>query len=308
MDKGKRIVPVSAVIATRNRADILRKTLASIAAQSFQPKEIIVADASDSLDTQHVADEGAAAGLAIRYFKTLQRGAAVQRMEGIERAGCDVIWFADDDIILEEDCIQCLWLAITSDERIGGINAMITNQRYHSPGFLSRTIYRLMNGKKLDSYAGRCIGPAVNLLPEDSDRRADVVDVDWLNTTCTFYRRAALPDPVFDPHFKGYSLMEDLALSLRVKERWRICNARTARIFHDSQQGDHKRNLSHVAEMELVNRVYIMKTILGKSSASDFLKLFLFESFQLASVLASPKTRGNALAIMKGKLNALRKL
>ena len=42
----------------------------------------------------------------------------------------------------------------------------------------------------------------------------EVASVEWLNTTCTIYRGEALPSPPFCNQFTGYSLMEDLALSL----------------------------------------------------------------------------------------------
>ncbi len=44
------------------------------------------------------------------------------------------IWFFDDDILFESDCVSRLWRALKSDSRVGGVNAMITNQRYGSPG------------------------------------------------------------------------------------------------------------------------------------------------------------------------------
>ena len=69
---------------------------------------------------------------------------------------------------------------------------MITNQQYHSPGRLSRFIYWLLDGSR-PTYAGRILGPAVNLLPEDRDDLGEVVPVDWLNLGCTLYRRDACP-------------------------------------------------------------------------------------------------------------------
>jgi len=103
-----------------------------------------------------------------------------------------------------------------SDAGIGGVNAMITNQQYHTPGRVSRIMYRLMHGKKSASYAGKCIGPASNLLPQDIDSLPEYQPVEWLNTTCTLYRKEALPQPAFHSHFTGYSLMEDVSLSLTV--------------------------------------------------------------------------------------------
>src|SRR5207249_6255419 len=61
-----------------------------------------------------------------------------------------VIAFFDDDILFEPGCIARLWHALQSDPRIGGVNAMITNQRYQTPGLVSRTLLRIMAGREHD--------------------------------------------------------------------------------------------------------------------------------------------------------------
>src|SRR5207249_600049 len=114
--------------------------------------------------------------------------------------------------IFQPECVISLWKALQSDSRLGGVNAMIVNQQYHSPGFVSRTVFRVLHGRAERTYAGRVIGPAVNLLPEDRDDLPEVVPTEWLNTGCTLYRREALPEPPFDLLFTGYSMMEDLTL------------------------------------------------------------------------------------------------
>ena len=143
-----------------------------------------------------------------------------------------------------------LWQALQSDTALGGVNAMITNQQYGTPGRVSRTLFRLLHGKPEATYAGKCIGPALNLLPEDRPDLPEVVPVEWLNTTCTLYRWKAMPQPPFPEHFTGYSLMEDVTLSLIVGRNWKLANARTARIYHDSQPGTHKQDISARTKME----------------------------------------------------------
>src|SRR5436190_11277229 len=180
---------------------------------------------------------------------------------------------------------------------------MIVNQRYLAPGLASRSIFRLLNGKSERSFAGRVLGPAVNLLPEDREDLPEVVPVEWLNTTCTIYRREALPTPPFDSVFTGYSIMEDLTLSLRVGRTWKLANARTARIFHDSQPGEHKADVYSMAKMELVNRHYVMKQILGRTTFLDYVRLCLWECFQLASCAARSKSRKALPAMFWAKLH-----
>jgi GT2 family glycosyltransferase len=301
------IMPVSAIVATRHRPNSFLTTLESLARQASQPAQIVVVDASDDLETRALCEKGVA-GLQsqILWLKASRAGAAAQRNQGVERSIHSFVWFFDDDIRFEADCVRRLWHAIEFDRGLGGVNAMIVNQRYQRPGFVSRAVFTAMNGRAEQSYAGRLIGPAINLLPEDRDDLPSIVPVDWLNTTCTIYRREAFPSPVFDSFFEGYSLMEDVTLSLRVGKTWRLANVRDARIFHDSQPGDHKANHREIAKMELVNRHYVMREILNQRGLLPFVRLGLWQAFQLASVAARSSTRSKAVPILLGQADAIK--
>ncbi len=158
---------------------------------------------------------------------------------------------------------------------MGGVNATMINQTFHELGKVSLIFYNFLNPEKFDSYAGRVFGPAIAFYPKLSDSPPDYVRVDWLNSCLVFYKKEALPNPVFDDHFTGYSLGEDLAVSLKVAKNWKLYTVQTARIFHDSQPGEHKDNLKAFSEMDLVNRFYIMKHILNKNSPKDKWQLLL---------------------------------
>jgi glycosyltransferase involved in cell wall biosynthesis len=304
-----RILPVSAVVPTRNRRESLETTIGSVLEKGTLPRELIVVDASDNDETRDVLARfrtAAGGSVAVRWFKASAAGAAIQRNQGVEHAGQPYVWFFDDDIILETDCLARLHACLEADPRAGGANAMITNQKYHPPGAVSRMLFRILSGRPLDSYAGKVLGPAVNLLPEDRVDLPENVPVDWLNTTCTLYRRCALPSPSFDLVFTGYSVMEDLTLSLRVGSTWKLFNVRAARIFHDSQPGAHKTNARALSEMELVNRHYVMASILGRTSLADYAKLALWELFQLWSRAAQDSSPRTLFPWMRGKYDAIR--
>src|SRR5712691_11698293 len=186
--------PISAVLPTRDRADALQKTLAGLTEQSVLPSQFIVIDGSQGDDTRKVIQAWAAAAgsrCEVIYQRAFLLGAAVQRNQGVAAATQPFIWFFDDDVLFESDCVERLWTAIEGDEALGGVNAMITNQLYLTPGRVTRTLFRLLDGKSRDGYAGKCIGPALNILPEDDPNLPEVVPVEWLNTTCTIYRREA---------------------------------------------------------------------------------------------------------------------
>ena len=297
------VLPISAVVATRHRPHALRRTLTSLAAQSAQPAEVIIVDASTGDETAQVCAAPPAGLLSeLRWVRANTAGAAAQRNQGVELAQYEVIWFHDDDVEFRADCVARLWSALAADPGLGGVNAMIENQRYHPPGRISRCLFRLLHGRAEESYAGKMIGPACNLLPEDRPDLPEVQPMEWLNTTCTMYRRAALPAPVFPPLFVGASTLEDAALSLMVRRQWRLANARTARIFHDHLGGDHKRNAAELAEMELVNREYLMAELLGRQRASDYAKLALLQLFNIAAGLQSWWAWRQLPAVLRGKL------
>jgi glycosyltransferase involved in cell wall biosynthesis len=303
----KTIAPISAVIATRNRAVSLSRTLDSLLEQDFLPVEFIVVDASvDDATKKVISDLGnrVASSAVVRWVKADISGAASQRNQGVSHATQPFIWFFDDDIIFQPGCVERLWKAIQSDGQLGGVSAMIINQRYESPGFVSRTVFTLMHGRWERSFAGKLIGPAVNLLPEDRNGLPEIVAVEWLNLGCTLYRLEALPTPPFPSRFTGYSLMEDVALSLRVMQAgWKLANARIARIFHDSQPGDHKANVSALSAMELVNRHYVMTSILLRRGLRDYLRLILFEIFQM--VIVAVQNPLGLVPTLRGKVTAI---
>ena len=279
-------------------------------AQGALPAELIVVDASADDETRKVVEAfGAQTGVACRvqWLRAEVAGAAAQRNQGLAVATQPVIWFFDDDILFEPQCVSRLWAALHSTDNVGGANAMITNQCYQSPGRASRIMFRLMGGKS-SSFAGRLLGPAVNLLPEDRADLPEIVPVEWLNTTCTMYRCEALPDPPFPPHFTGYSLMEDVTLSAIVGRKWQLINARTARIYHDSQPGTHKSDPVELAAMELVNRHYVMTRVLGRTGLLDYLRLFLWETFQLVVSLVQSSSRPHFFSNLRGKGMAVLRL
>lgn len=305
------MLPISAVIATKDRAASLARTLDSLSAQGVLPAELIAVDGSVGDESRTVLENWGtkfAPQVAVRWQRAERLGAAIQRNQGLAAVTQPFVWFMDDDILFEPECVDRLWRAMAADPQLGGVNAMITNQQYHPPGRVSRTVFTLLHGRRELSFAGRVIGPAVNLLPEDRDDLPEVVSVEWLNTTCTLYRRAALPTPVFDSVFTGYSMMEDLTLSMRVGRTWRLANARTARIFHDSQPGTHKADISALAAMELVNRHYVMTQVLRRDRWRDFLRLGVWETFQFGVGLVRRQSRSGFWARLRGKGRALRQV
>lgn len=87
---------VSVIIPTHNRAELLRRAVASVLAQSFRDFEIVIIDDASDDDTR-----GAVASHSdgrIRYFRNPQnRGEGASRNAGIARSAGEYIAFIDDD-------------------------------------------------------------------------------------------------------------------------------------------------------------------------------------------------------------------
>jgi len=100
-------------------------------------------------------------------------------------------------------------------------------------------------------------------------------------------------------------LGEDVTLSLRVAQKAKLANVSAARIFHDSQPGAHKASVAGLSRMQLVNRHYIMTQVMGQQDAGGYLKLMLWEFFQLVASACRDRLGHNFRQIARGRMLAI---
>ena len=108
---------VTVAIATYNRADYLRQTLAGVVAQQFPRDhfEVLVID-NDSRDhTRAVVAEFASAHPAPRYIHEPKRGLSHARNRAIAEACGELIVFGDDDILVAPDWLAQLTVPLLAD-------------------------------------------------------------------------------------------------------------------------------------------------------------------------------------------------
>src|SRR5882724_8453831 len=122
----------SLVIATYERAEELRTTLASIAAQTRPPAPVVVVDSSADDKSLAVVQ---AAPLPVRYERAKRPSAAVQRNQGAALVTTPLVAFVDDDVFVPAGSFEkiCAIFDADTEEKIGGIAARIEGMQHRIP-------------------------------------------------------------------------------------------------------------------------------------------------------------------------------
>lgn len=95
---------LSAIVPTRDRPDLLRDCLVTLAAQLVEPGEleVVVIDDGSAVDLESVVAEAPAGLVTVRYVRQEPAGLTVARNHGAEVAGGDVLAYLDDDTLVSQ--------------------------------------------------------------------------------------------------------------------------------------------------------------------------------------------------------------
>jgi len=234
---GSSPVRVSVVIPTRNRADLLARAIAGVAAQDHADIELIVVDDSDP------GDEVARNALAVQAVAGARHvllrpagghgsGPAQARNAGIAAAGGMLVAFCDDDDHwVAPDFLATAVAAFAAD---GRLDLLFANQSAMAGGVPKYGVWQ----PKLDALLQARGAPADATTPVSrAECLVSAGDFAHLNT-CVF--RASLLADVggFDPEFR---YCEDLDLFVRAVDRARglACLRRTVAVHHVPDRSRH---------------------------------------------------------------------
>jgi len=275
----------SIVIATFERPRELAVTLDSLAAQTHQPAQVIVVDSSPGSESRLVV-EGASAKLPLTYLRAIRPSSAVQRNQGAEAVTSPLIVFLDDDVTLSPDVFDLLCCAFESDseEKTAGVAARIEGMQHPKPRGPLWWYYRLQAGYADVDYGARLLGPAINTLPTYAEGSRDLIASEWLNSTCVMYRTEIFRREKF-PEFTGYSSMEDVHTSSRIRRHGALYFHRTALFQHHDAPSSYKRDPRALLRQRLRNQRLIAHDILQVSEPLLTLKMLLHRVFVSYCVL-----------------------
>jgi GT2 family glycosyltransferase len=227
---------ISVIIPTKNRFHDIIECIKSILVQTLLPDEIIIVDASDTQELNSKIEEFKSEKTKSLYIHT-KPGLTYQRNVGIGASCGDIVFFLDDDVILDNDFVKEIVNVFENDKerKIGGVCGDIINIKnqnrsvIHSlKGTISSILatiffrYKIGNGKfRLSGFPTYPYG--VN----------KILNVECLPGGLTAYRRAVLNEFKFDENLHGYCFMEDDDFSYRVSRKYKNVYAPYAKVIHN---------------------------------------------------------------------------
>jgi glycosyltransferase involved in cell wall biosynthesis len=287
---------IAFVVPTKDRPDDLRKMLASLAAQTRRPEQVIVVDGSDP-PVRAVVEEFAL--LPIEYVRVFPPSLARQRNAGMARLGGDITLagYLDDDLVLEPQAVQRMlefWANAGPD--VGGAAFTITN----NPPPSAMTLKQLFGID--DARPGRVLpsGFVSTITPQRAD-----LETEWLYGGATVWRRSVIESYPYDEWFVGTGFMEDIDFSCTVRARYRMFVVVGARLAHYSRPVRPERQRL-LGKWQVVNRMHVVRKhrARGLSVAAAWYASFGLFLLNLAAAVVRVRrdpwnrARGNAAGML----------
>jgi GT2 family glycosyltransferase len=248
--------------------------------------------------------------VSLLYQRSVLASSAVQRNRGAEASQGHLIFFLDDDVVLEPDFIAEIVRVFEDDTEgtVGGVSGTIHDTIPAPPSRLNLFLLRLLGGHGEGNYAGQLVGPAISFFPED--RLNCVQGAEWLNAGGVAYRREIFLSERFWESFSGYSFLEDVHLSARVGRKYRLLNTTRARLVHRALGANSHTDWAEFGESMIMNRHAVTMHVLERRRLRDYARLFGYELlYCTAGQIKNPTRPWRAnLQLLRGKLRGVGKL
>jgi GT2 family glycosyltransferase len=226
---------ISVVIPTKNRFQDIIKCMESILVQTFLPDEIVIVDASDTQELKSKIKEFKSEKTKFVYVHT-KPGVCYQRNIGIERSDGDIVFFLDDDTILEKNFIKEIISVFEKDKekKVGGVCGDIINSKtqnrsvmYHIKRAISTVLATIFFHVKIGSGNGKFRLSGFPTYPYGTNK---IANVECLPSGLTAFRREVLKEFAWD---ENIYYMTDDDFSYRVSRKYKNVYTPYARLIHN---------------------------------------------------------------------------
>jgi glycosyltransferase involved in cell wall biosynthesis len=288
---------ICCIIPTKDRPKDIKSVLESLAKQSSLPEKVIIIDGSDNPVQQVVESLNIPW---VDYHTLRPPGLARQKNMGIKLAlegKYDWIGFLDDDLVLEEDCIQNLKNDILNNDSVRGIGLGINNQPVVNNSFLKKAIL-------VDDGLGGHItksGCPTQIRPATKNQF-----VSWIYGGATFWHRSILEGYKFDEWFSGVGYFEDVDFSYRVSRDHDLLISANARCWHYHHPVSLEK-LPLLGEWHLTAWWYFSRKVGGYNKTITFLSMLSLSvlNFSKGIISFNKKSLYTTIGNVKGLLRIL---
>jgi len=219
---------VSICIVHYGRDEFLSRCIASIKSSTYNNIELIIINNNVSNDFQSAVYERRPTNIQLRYKKNKKNvGFAEGCNQGIESAKGKYIFFLNNDIEIDDDCISSLVEFAENNPEIGILQPkmldFVDRKNFHSSaagGFIDVLGYPFARGRIFDT------------VERDQGQYNDVVEVFWACGAALFARIDVIVEVgLFDPDFFLY--MEEIDLAWRVQLLgYKVVYNSSAKVYH----------------------------------------------------------------------------
>lgn len=196
------MLKVSVIIPTYNRCKDLRECLDSLFNVTNKPYEVIVVDSCSIDGTERLKD-----CYPIKFISIQEKNIEKARNVGISVARGNVVFFLDDDVVIDRNWSKYL-IKPYEDSRVGGVGGRVVT--YGKPKEYYIDVKNRVVGKVFDN--GLVLGNFDLPLPYSTE-------VDCLiGCNMSFRKDLLLKAGGFDENFKGNCFRDDTDICLRVRK------------------------------------------------------------------------------------------
>ncbi len=302
---------ISVIVPTIGRPESLARLLNSLAAQTCQVDEVLVADGSDGDEIARLIDQPRwSTELNVRRLHVTPPNAVRQRKAAISEAVGDYLLLLDDDVELEPDCVEQMFKLIESDASVAAVMADFNNQSWSRPTRAWRFYLRYILGLEEGAWQGRVVGPLLrfgfNPVPKSPQ------PIEWLGAGNSMIRRSAYNQAggFSDFFLHRCTMNEDVDLGLKLARIGKMYFCPKARMAHyHSPSG--RIHPALASEDDLFNRFLVLRITKENSAVKSFCSIGVFFVIETSSHFIGCIRRANFSQFgnhLNGRLAAIRRV
>lgn len=206
MGAGGMTVRLSVIIPTKDRPQLLRDTLTSMATCEPAPDEVVVVDAGERAPAGDVVAEVAATAPHIEFrHLTGTRGACRQRNRGMQEARGEIFVFCDDDVRFGRESFGHLLKAFDEPDVVGATGKLIEPSPRRISAKHSRLRVLLAGGRPQGAFLA--CGYPNRLWTVDERHEIEVMTGCWMAARADVARRVGFDEALEAP--SGYASLDD---------------------------------------------------------------------------------------------------